>query len=78
MPIHDVSYDIPDYKEFSDDDIPPDPNLEMPEDEWERLFERLCKLIDSGMYDAEGVSELLYKLIDAATYDPEREDNNPD
>ena len=51
MPIHDVSYDIPDYKEFSDDDLPPEPDEEIPADERERLFEELCRFIDAGKYD---------------------------
>lgn len=48
----DVTFLIPDYQEWwNEEDCVPDPDSEIPDQEKERLFEELCKMIDAGAFD---------------------------
>ncbi len=48
----DVTFLIPDYPEWQDQDYtPPDPYEDMPDWECERLFEDLCIRIDIGAFN---------------------------
>jgi len=49
----DVSFLIPDYSEWDEEYIPPEPDDVMPDRERERLDMELYDLIDAGAFDPE-------------------------
>jgi hypothetical protein len=53
--MYDVTFLIPDYTDWQDEEdfTPPDPDSGMPETERDRLFEELCAMIDAGAFDPE-------------------------